>query len=301
MPHSLVLNLVPQTTIYPNFLTGRHYHALFLTLVTAVDRNLGDRLHQDTSNKAFTLSPLQVVGGKPLKKQGKPPTRLQWQQSRAIAAGTPCWWRVSLLDDTLFGRLTSLWLQLDLDKPWRLGSADLHLTSILGTPQPAQPWANASSYLQLYEGASDRDRALTFCFATPTAFRQGRQDTAMPTPDLIFRSLLRRWNLYSPMTFPELPLESLFPSSFEIRTECVADSRSKFIGCTGSVTYKLFGDIPAEQIKQFNTLADFALYCGIGRKTTMGMGMVRRTVTNLNQSPVTSHQSPVISQKTNNQ
>ncbi|MCU0532618.1 MAG: CRISPR system precrRNA processing endoribonuclease RAMP protein Cas6 [Hydrococcus sp. Prado102] len=30
------------------------------------------------------------------------------------------------------------------------------------------------------------------------------------------------------------------------------------------------------QIQQLNALADFALYCGIGRKTTMGMGMVRR-------------------------
>lgn len=28
--------------------------------------------------------------------------------------------------------------------------------------------------------------------------------------------------------------------------------------------------------KYFNVLADYAIYCGIGRKTTMGMGMVRR-------------------------
>jgi CRISPR-associated endoribonuclease Cas6 len=29
-------------------------------------------------------------------------------------------------------------------------------------------------------------------------------------------------------------------------------------------------------IKQINTLADFALYSGVGRKTPMGMRMVRR-------------------------
>lgn len=60
MPHSLVLNLVPQSPIYPEFLSGRHYHALFLTLISSVDRDLGDYLHSSNTDKAFTLSPLQV-------------------------------------------------------------------------------------------------------------------------------------------------------------------------------------------------------------------------------------------------
>ncbi|WP_204106258.1 MULTISPECIES: CRISPR-associated endoribonuclease Cas6 [Spirulina sp. CCY15215] len=274
MPHSLVLNLVPQTPIYPNFLTGRHYHALFLTLVTAVDRDLGDRLHGDTGNKAFTLSPFQIIGDKPRKKYGQ----LQCQHYRAIAPGTPCWWRISLLDDTLFARLTALWLQLDFKKSWHLGSANLHLTSILGTPQTAQPWANAASYLQLYENASEQEREFSFYFATPTAFRQGSQDTAMPEADRVFQSLLRQWNKRSSMPFSHLTFEDLFPSSFDICTECVVDSRSKFVGCRGKVTYRSFGNSTSEHIKQLNTLADFALYCGIGRKTTMGMGMVRRLV-----------------------
>jgi CRISPR-associated endoribonuclease Cas6 len=29
-------------------------------------------------------------------------------------------------------------------------------------------------------------------------------------------------------------------------------------------------------VKQMNALADFALYAGVGRKTTMGMSMIRR-------------------------
>lgn len=32
MPHSLVLNLLPKSPISLHFLTGRHLHALFLTL-----------------------------------------------------------------------------------------------------------------------------------------------------------------------------------------------------------------------------------------------------------------------------
>jgi CRISPR-associated endoribonuclease Cas6 len=40
------------------------------------------------------------------------------------------------------------------------------------------------------------------------------------------------------------------------------------------------GEIEPVQIKQLNALADYALYCGIGRKTTMGMGMGRRVIGN---------------------
>ena len=41
MPHSLVVNFMPKTPIYPEYLTGRHIHALFLTLVSSVDQELG--------------------------------------------------------------------------------------------------------------------------------------------------------------------------------------------------------------------------------------------------------------------
>ncbi|MFM9158664.1 MAG: CRISPR system precrRNA processing endoribonuclease RAMP protein Cas6, partial [Dolichospermum sp.] len=44
----------------------------------------------------------------------------------------------------------------------------------------------------------------------------------------------------------------------------------------GEISYRILGNVEATGIKQINTLADFVLYTGIGRKTTMGMGMVRR-------------------------
>ena len=71
-------------------------------------------------------------------------------------------------------------------------------------------------------------------------------------------------------------LDSIFPSFINIHTEIIPDSRSKFIGVVGEVSYRIMGDVEAIQIKQINALADFALYSGIGRKTTMGMGMGRR-------------------------
>lgn len=269
MPHSLVLNLLPLSPIPPGYLSGRHLHALFLTLVSSVDTKLGDYLHEAKADKAFTLSSLQT------NRQPKQNT-LQWEHKTAIPPGTPCWWRISLLDDTLFGKLTQLWLNLNPNHPWHLGSADLQITSIQGTPQSTQPWANASTYGTLYEQASESNRLITFNFATPTAFRQGKYDTALPTRECVFNSLLNRWNKYSGIEISHIPLEFIFPSFFNIRTEIVADSRSKFIGGVGEVSYRLLGEIEPLLIKYVNTLADFALYSGVGRKTPMGMGMVRR-------------------------
>jgi len=265
MPHSLILNLVPISPIPPSYLTGKHLHALFLTLVSSVEQSLGDRLHEQKADKAFTLSPLQIA------KQAGRDHVLQWGHSRPIPAGTPCWWRISLLDDALFRHLTELWLNLNPQHPWHLGPADLQITSVLGTPQSTQPWASFSTYAQLYEQASDQECQIELIFCTPTAFRQSQYDCALPTREHVFNSLRRRWNQYSGIDFPETLLEPIFPSFFDIRTELVADSRSKFIGY-----FRILGEVEPLTIKQINTLADFALYSGIGRKTPMGMGMARR-------------------------
>lgn len=289
MPHSLILNLQPRSPIPPGYLTGKHLHALFLTLVSSVDKTLGDRLHEQKTDKAFSLSPLQIstqfstLNSQSSRKaqNPKPKTQnstqfLRWQHTQPIAAGTDCWWRISLLDDELFGHLTQLWLHLNPAHPWHLGPADLQITSILGTPQSTQPWADFATYAQLYEQASDEMRQIDFAFCTPTAFRQSQFDCALPTRESVFGSLLRRWNQYSGIEFPDMVFESIFPSFFDIRTEITIDSRSKFIGCVGAMSFRILGEVNPLVIKQVNTLANFALFSGIGRKTPMGMGMVRR-------------------------
>lgn len=268
MPHSLVLNFVPTLPIPAGYLTGKHLHALFLTLVSSVDRELGDRLHEQKTEKAFTLSPLQI--------SQKPSYELLWEHRQQIPAGKSCWWRVSLLDDALFAQLSQLWLNLNPSRPWHLGPADLQITSILGTPQSTQPWANFCSYPQLYEQASETNRQVAFRLCTPATFRQGKYDSALPTRECMFNSLLKKWNRYSGIVLPDTLTEYLFPSFFDIRTEVVNSPDGKCAGCVGSINYRILGDADTIAIKQINTLADFALYAGVGRKTPMGMGMLRR-------------------------
>lgn len=298
MPHSLVLNLFPDSPIPPGFLTGQHFHALFLSLVSSVNKRLGDELHANQANKPFTLSPIQVVSGLRTSSDSKlrrerpkvvAERSLRWQYQEAIAPGSPCWWRISLLEDRLFHQLSQLWLNLNPQKPWHLGPADLYITSILGTPQSTQPWANYCPYEQLYEGASRDNRRISLQFFTPTAFRHGKYDSALPTPEAVFGSLLRRWSRYSPIPISSEAIALLHPSAFKIHTERVTDPRQQFqhtgasinpaqqfTGCIGTVTFQVLGDASPEILQQVNALADFALYAGVGRKTPMGMGVTRR-------------------------
>lgn len=277
MPYSLVLNLLPCSPLSQQHLSGRHLHALFLELVKSVDSNLATILHQQSTEKAFTLSPLQILKIPPKKLNLKlKNSSLQFQHNRSISAGTPCWWRVSLLDDKLFSQLMQLWLNLNPNQPWQLGGSQLQVVSILSNPQPNQPWARFVSYSDLLKQASDNERQLKLHFCTPTTFRLTKYDSALPTPELVFKSLLRRWNQYSEIPFSEEIIEPIYPSFFEIKTEIATDSRSKLIGCLGNVTFQILGEVESSIIQQINALADFTLYAGVGRKTPMGMGMVRR-------------------------
>jgi CRISPR-associated endoribonuclease Cas6 len=284
---------MPKTPIYPEYLTGRHIHALFLTLVSSVDQELGDRLHSEKANKGFGLSPIQLATSDQRlvvssdKNFSKPNLKkanilqlkaksLSWH-NQEISPSTPCWWRISLLDEVLFGKLTGLWLNLNPDRAFHLGSADLYITSILGTPQSSQPWSNFATYQQIYDRASETERNITFHLATPTAFRQGKYDSPLPTRDNVFKSLCDRWNTYSAIQISPDIIEPIFPSRFNIRTEVVTNyDKHHFIGCIGEIGYRVLGDVEPLVIKQINALADFAMFSGIGRKTTMGMGIARR-------------------------
>uniref|UniRef100_UPI003593C8F3 CRISPR-associated endoribonuclease Cas6 n=1 Tax=Geminocystis sp. TaxID=2664100 RepID=UPI003593C8F3 len=267
----LVINFTSISDIPIGYTSGKHLHALFLTLVNSVDQQLAEYFHKSEQNKSFTVSPLQVINSQ------KSSNFLQWQQEKNIKKGSNCWWRITLLDDTLFSQLTKLWINLNPQKPYHLGSGELLITSVLASPN-SHPWAGAYNYQQIYEEASNVERNFNFKIVTPTAFRQGKYDISLPTANLIFSSLLKRWQKYSNIPLNLSSFDYLFPAYFNIKTEIVIDSKTKFIGCIGNINYKLLGDIDLQIIKNINVLADYSFYCGLGRKTTMGFGIIKRYV-----------------------
>ncbi|MBE9222407.1 CRISPR-associated endoribonuclease Cas6 [Cyanobacterium stanieri LEGE 03274] len=267
MPHSLVINFTPINNIPVNYTSGKHLHALFLNLVNSIDNELAEYLHRSHSNKDFTISPLQVVNNHQ--------NQLIWQHQKNIKKDSNCWWRITLLDDTLFSKLTKLWLNLRPQKPYHLGSGELIITSVLASLN-SHSWANAISYQELYNKASETERNITFKIYTPTAFRQGKYDVSLPTAKLVFNSLWRKWEKYSNISFSTVNFDCLFPAYFDINTEIIIEPKTKFIGCIGTINYKILGEVETTIIKQINTLADYSFFSGLGRKTTMGFGVLKR-------------------------
>ncbi len=204
--------------------------------------------------------------------------RLQHSHQQAIKANTPCWWRISFLDDDLFDHLIILWNQLT-GEPFMLGTGSLAISSI-SADLPGSAWASSCSYRDIYEQASSRDRDIHLQFITPTAFENDGHATPLPTAESVFHTLRKRWNHYSGLAFAPSLVSNIVPAHFDIKTGSTQRLDSKahesIVGCTGQISFRIDGDRDPLIIKRINTLADFTRYCGVGCHTRLGMGIIRR-------------------------
>lgn len=295
MPQSFVINLVPEISIPQKYLTGQYFYDLFLRLVSSVDAELGQILQADSQNKSFTLGPLQISNTiqsqKGIRNLRFLPSRkpigngpLQYQYQNDVPAGTHCWWRIVLLDDELFGHLSREWERNAPHLNIYLGPSKLQITNLLRNPQTNPNWVSRCNYQKIYEEASNQNREIHLQFLTPAIFRQGGFESTMPTSDAIFQSLRRQWNRYSGLAFAPSMVTPIIPGQFELKTVTLQDQHTKMMGCLGNVSFNILGEVDPLTIKRINTLADFTLYCGVGRKTNLGMGIVRRIVPSLPHS-----------------
>jgi CRISPR-associated endoribonuclease Cas6 len=118
-------------------------------------------------------------------------------------------------------------------------------------------------------------------FLSPTAFRQGPGHLPLPLPRNVFGGPWRVWNRYAPTTL-SLPADWLewcdavvFVVSHAIQTAAVTISPREppFVGFVGDVYFEARSDALL-YLSTLQALARLAPYCGVGHKTTMGMGAV---------------------------
>ncbi len=116
-------------------------------------------------------------------------------------------------------------------------------------------------------------RAIELEFLSPTSFKQSQRIQPFPLPELVFGNLLRRWNAFTPVAlqFPTFEWQGV-TCACELKTQTLHLKGGPEIGTTGWVRYE-FPD--SFQAKVATTLAHFACFAGVGRKTGMGMGQVR--------------------------
>jgi CRISPR-associated endoribonuclease Cas6 len=116
-------------------------------------------------------------------------------------------------------------------------------------------------------------------FVKPATFRRENLDFPFPLPELVFKTLLKRWIFLSGIK-PELDLRRFYNlvevSKYDLKTRKVEFANGgKLTAFEGRVEYN-FGKVKdSEAVKWFYTLLKFSEWSGVGRKTTMGLGKVK--------------------------
>jgi CRISPR-associated endoribonuclease Cas6 len=102
----------------------------------------------------------------------------------------------------------------------------------------------------------------------------------VPLPELLFGSLVDRWNAFSPVTVsPDMrrfAAELIAISRYRLTSRAVTQKAGGTrMGGVGEVTYRALGG-DRYWWRVMHMLADFAGYGGAGIQTTTGMGQCRR-------------------------
>ncbi len=118
-----------------------------------------------------------------------------------------------------------------------------------------------------------------FYFQTPVSFKKGDIDYPLPDPELVFKSLIKKWNYFAPFRV-EVDLKKALEEKLcvifaGIRTHNIRLSLGTGVtGFTGKVIF--YGkNLTEEELLWLNILGIFSNFTGVGRKTTMSLGMTK--------------------------
>jgi CRISPR-associated endoribonuclease Cas6 len=146
------------------------------------------------------------------------------------------------------------------------------------------PWAAQTTFQELSApyllGMQPAPRRLKLLLASPTTFKGSGREFPFPLPELVFNSLVEKWNTWAPVAFP--------PEARRYAAECLAASRyrlwtlpvhtqpqARHIGAMGELTCVTM-NYDRYWMSVIAVLAEFARFAGVGAVTSMGMGQCRR-------------------------
>jgi CRISPR-associated endoribonuclease Cas6 len=288
---SILLRLHPIEVGWVSPSAGREAHAAFLDIVRQNDADLAEQLHQPNQRRPFTVGLAQGFNHLTAAQLEEAITRNQRVQ---VSPGQVYWLRITILDAAIFGVL----FQHLITKPRtfiiRLGEARFEVSRLIGSPEPgaaANSWAAYSSFAEM-STFTHVQREYTFEFATPTAFSMGQKSwgkvmNLLPEPAHVFESLAKQWEVFAPAhlrltatglnprDFVSWCAESLIVSCYRLETRYLPSSKFAQPGFQGTITYELKKTQASREARWLTPLAHFALFSGVGYKTSMGMGQSR--------------------------
>lgn len=290
---SMLLRLHPIEPGLVSPSSGHQVQAAFLDMVRQGDPALADWLHAPNQRRPYTLGLLQ--GFNHLSAAQLEEMRVKNQMVQ-VSPGQVYWLRITMLDATVFGSFVRYLIAKPRALTVRIGDARFEISRLLSTPDPDHPgqtWVAYSSFGEL-RTSNPAQKHYHFEFATPTAFSKGQQSWGkllklFPEPAYVFESLSRQWELFAPASL-RITTDGLSPrdiatwceehvvvTRYSLETCYLPSSKFGQSGFQGNVTYEVKGIPTAPAASWLSPLARFALFSGVGYKTTMGMGQTRCT------------------------
>lgn len=231
---------------------GRAIHAQVLYWLQMGDPNASEYVHNSQD------SPISLSG------------LIGHRRGDRIRSGDEFYFRIGLLNGSLLEPLLNGIEQWG-SKPLTLGKFPFIIKGIHSLPG-THPWVGSGDYQMLAKLPKNSDD-ITLEFLSPTSFKQQKYVQLFPSPELVFSSLMKRWNAFAPETqkFEAIAWQG-FVSAYSLETHALKMENNVEIGAKGWIKYR-FPD--PQEAKIANILAHFAFFSAIGRKTALGMGQTR--------------------------
>ncbi|HET8852972.1 MAG TPA: CRISPR-associated endoribonuclease Cas6 [Ktedonobacteraceae bacterium] len=290
---SMLLRLHPSEPALVAPSSGNQVQAAFLDMVHQGDPTLAEWLHAPNQRRPYTLGLLQGFNHLSAKQLEEAMVKNQAVQ---VTPGQVYWLRITMLDASVFGSFAHYLIANPRALTVRIGNARFEISRLLSIPDPdaaSQSWVAYSSFAEL-RNSSVAQKQYHFEFATPTAFSMGQKQwgkllKVFPEPKYVFESIARQWDLFAPASLrmassgltpraiADWCEEHVIVARYSLETRYLPSSKFGQSGFQGDVTYEVKGIPTAPEAQWLAPLARFALFSGVGYKTTMGMGQTRCT------------------------
>ncbi len=289
---SLMLRLHPVSAGQVQPSSGNQVQAAFLDMIRQSDPELSERLHEPNQRRPYTLSLLQGFNHLTPTQMAEATAR---RQSMTTLPGQVYWLRITIMDASIFSTFTQHLITRAHALRLHIGDTDFEISRLLANAESSskQSWLGHTSFTELFN-ARFPQKHYTFEFASPTAFSKGqkswgKQLVIFPEPSLVFESIARLWDSFAPehvrlsahdLSFEAIAAwceEQVITTQYTLETRYLSSSKFGQVGFQGHVSYEVKGNPNDPQAQWLSTLARFALFSGIGYKTTMGMGQARCT------------------------
>ncbi len=256
MPAKIKVFFKSEEPINSKELTPDRIHGLFFSIL---DNSIANQLHKPSRYKPFTLCCIDFF------KKEKLLNKFSME--------------ITFLNDELFSKTTTAVILKSHQRPFFLNGKELKLLRTFKVTD-----GDVASYEKLYEESTENLKNITLNFLTPTSFKKGKYDFLLPIPEMIFKSLIMKWNNFS--TFKVNLTEMLdfikrhiYIVGYSLNTVKIEmSSLKKITGFKGKLfLMNTYHNNDKKFVKYIDMLLQFSNFAGVGRKATMGFGKTAYT------------------------